>query len=115
MFLKLLFRTFVLPSRKRDWKQEDYATKATETAEITEKYKTLVGGPSEPLSPAETKFCPRCHVAVAQLRRTNRGTEIIQHGKVLVTVGNNVLTTKDGKEMRGFPLRCPNGHTVGIE
>lgn len=79
-----------------------------------DKYKSIIGSPSEPLIPTETKFCPKCHVPVAQVRHTKRGTEIIQHGKVLVTVGSNVII-QNGKRIKGFPFECPNGHTVRIE
>ena len=78
-----------------------------------DKYEAIIG-PSEPLTVAETKFCPRCHVPVAQVSHTKRGTEIIQNGRVLITVGSNVMIGKDGKETTGFPIQCPNGHTVRI-
>ena len=79
-----------------------------------DKYAGIIG-PSKPLIPTETKFCPQCHVPVAQVRRTKRGTEIIQNGKVLITVGANVIVGKDGKKKTGFTIRCPSGHTVRIE
>jgi len=78
-----------------------------------DKYESIVG-PSVPLIPTETVFCPKCHVLVAQVRHTKHGTEIIQNSKVLVIAGSNV-TIQDGKEIKGFPIRCPNGHIVRIE
>lgn len=79
-----------------------------------DKYAGVIG-PSVPLIPAETKFCPQCHIAVAQVRYTKRGTEIIQNGKVLLTVGGNVIISATGKESTGFPIRCSNGHIMVIE
>jgi len=104
-FICLLFSSFVFTSRRRD--------RETEGRGVQGKYEALIG-PSEPLVPTEIKFCPRCHTPVAQVRRTKEGMQIIRQGKLLVTVGN-VTITKDGQAMRGFPLRCPNGHTVRIE
>ena len=111
-FIALLFSVFILPSRRIGWEEVGHSL---ETPDEYEKYKALVGGPSEPLVPTETVFCPKCHVAVTQVRHTVQGTEIIQHGKVLVTVGGNVTITKNGQEMKGLPMRCPNGHIVRIE
>lgn len=85
-----------------------------ETPQKRDKYEAIIG-PSEPLPVAETKFCPQCHVAVAQVRHTKRGTEIIQNGRILATVGSNVIVGKGGKDKGGFPIRCPNGHTVRVE
>lgn len=79
-----------------------------------DKYEAIIG-PSKPLIPTETVFCPKCHALVCLLSRTREGIQIIQNGKVLVTVGGNIITTVDGKETKGFPIRCPNGHTVRIE
>jgi len=77
------------------------------------KYEGIIG-PNIPLIPTEPKFCPKCHALVAQVRHAKDGTEIVQRGRVLVTVGSNV-TMQGGKEVKGFPIRCPNGHTVRIE
>ncbi len=79
----------------------------------SDKYRAILGHDSEPLAPTETIFCPKCHVGAGQVRRTKQGTEIIQNGKVPITVGSNVII-EDGKKMRGFPISCPNGHTVRI-
>jgi len=79
-----------------------------------DKYAALIG-PSQPLIVGKTVFCPKCHVPVAQVRHTKHGTEIIQNGRVLVTVGSNVMIGKDDKKTTGFPIQCPNGHTVRIE
>lgn len=115
-FVILLFSVFLLPTRKRDLRQRDSPETPSEEGTSERKiYETLLGSPSEPLLPAETKFCPICHFLVARVRHTKRGTEIIQHGKVLVTVGGNVTIAKDGKRITGFPIKCPNGHTVRIE
>lgn len=104
-FIGLLFSLFIpapKPGKPR-----------TESLRVEQdKYEAIIG-PSKPLIPTGTKFCPQCHVPVAQVRHTKRGTEIIQNGKVLVTVGSNV-TIQDGKETRGFPITCPNGHKVRI-
>lgn len=86
-----------------------------ESKGLSDKYKAILGHDSVPLTPIETKFCPKCHVATAQLRRTKRGTEIIRNGRTIITVGSNVVIGKDGKEKRGFPIKCPNGHVVRIE
>lgn len=104
-FICLLLSSFVFRPSRRD--------RETEGRGVRGKYEALIG-PSEPLVPTEIKFCPRCHAPVAQVRRTKEGMQIIRQGKLLVTVGN-VTITKDGQAMRGFPLRCLNGHTVRIE
>lgn len=103
-FIGILFSVFILPRKPE---------KEVETPDEQDKYESMIG-PSKPLIPIETKFCPKCHRPVAQIRHTKQGTEIIQNGKVLVMVGN--VTTKVGdKETKGFPIRCPNGHIVRIE
>jgi len=89
------------------------APNPNKTRKEGDKYSAIIG-PSVPLIPTEPKFCPRCHALVAQVRHTRQGTEIIQRGRVLVTVGSNV-TMQDGKEVKGFPIRCPNGHQVRVE
>ncbi len=106
-FIALLLSFFV-PTPKHDRQGVKRLVKEHE-----DKYVGIIG-PSEPLIPTETKFCPKCHAAVAQVCHSERGTEIIQHGKVLITVGS-IMTTQGGKKLRGFPFRCPNGHTVRIE
>lgn len=86
-----------------------------ETDNKETKYRNIVGHKSEPLiAPSETKFCPKCHVAVAQLRRTKDGIQIVRNGVALVTFGSNLII-QNGKEVRGFPINCPNGHVVRIE
>jgi len=105
-FMGLLFLMLIPVPRRTKPRRESLR-------EERDKYEAIIG-PSEPLTVAETKFCPRCHVPVAQVRHTKQGTEIIQNGRVLVTVGSNVMIGKDGKETMGFPIRCPNGHTVRI-
>ncbi|MBA7676953.1 hypothetical protein ES703_85199 [subsurface metagenome] len=105
-FIGLLFPLFLpapRPSKPR-----------IETPQKWDKYVGIIG-PSEPLTVAETKFCPKCHQPVCQVRRTKQGVEIIQNGRVLVTVGSNIMISKNGKKETGFPIRCPNGHTVRIE
>ena len=109
-FMVLLCRTF-MPHKQRERVQD---TRSPEAEDISGKYEALVG-PSEPLVPTETVFCPKCHVVAAQIRRTSRGTEIIQHGRVLVTVSGTRTVTKEGRTVTGFPIQCPHGHTVVIE
>lgn len=108
----LLF-TLILPRRPE--RLQERQDKRRESQHEQDKYMSIIKQPSVPLIPTEAKFCPTCHRLVCQLRQTKRGTQIIQNGKVLVTVGVNIITTVDGKEEKGFPIRCPNGHIVRIE
>ena len=62
---------------------------------------------SVPLLPAIPHFCSVCHMLVANTRKTDRGMQIIQNGKVLVTI--------KGKETSDFPISCPNGHKVVLK
>jgi len=78
------------------------------------KYDALIG-PSEPLLPTEPVFCPKCHVLAANIRRTKEGIQIVQNNKALVTIGANVIIRRAGKAKTGFPIRCPNGHTVEVQ
>lgn len=110
-FIGLLFSVLILPSKSRSREGIDYRPEI----DNPDKYEALLGQPSGPLCPIETKFCPRCHVALCQVSRTKQGIQIIQHGKVLVTVGGNVTVTRDGRETTGFPVKCPSGHIVRIE
>jgi len=110
-FSGLLF-TLILPRRPE--KLQEGQGKG-ESQQEQDKYMNIIKQPSVPLIPTETVFCPKCHVPVAQVRHTKQGTEIIQNGKVLITVGANIIAGKGGREAKGFPIRCPNGHTVRIE
>lgn len=103
-FIGVLFSVFILPRKQ-----------VLETPDEQDKYQEILGQPTVPLIPTEAKFCPECHALVCQIRRTKRGTQIIQSGRVLITAGSITTVKKDGKETRGFPMRCPNGHTVRIE
>lgn len=79
------------------------------------KYDRLIGPSVKLIAPDESKFCPKCHVLVAQLRHTDKGTQIIQDGRVRLTFAGNITRGKDRREERGFPITCPNGHRVRIE
>lgn len=78
------------------------------------KYDGLIG-PTEPLVAGEPLFCPKCHIFVARIGHTEKGTQIVRNNKVLMTVGDNITIGVDGKAVKGFPIRCPNGHVVGVE
>lgn len=116
-FILLIFTTFFLPAPRRERPapiRSDFKTEEDYQKEF-EKYRNLVGESEELLGGIETKFCPKCHVPVTQFRRTEKGLQIIKGNKVTVTIGNNVTVRAGGKEERGFPMRCPNGHSVRIE
>lgn len=106
-FIGLLFSLFIPAPRPN-------APRPETLREEEDKYEAIIG-PSEPLTVVETRFCPKCHQPVCQVRRTKQGVEIIQNGRVLVTVGGNIMISKNGKRETGFPIRCPDGHTVRIE
>ncbi len=94
--------------------QTRYRKETSREEPVNHKYASFIG-PSEPLIPTEPCFCPKCHVLVASLRRTKEGIKIIQNNRVLVTVGGNFTTSEGGKVRTGFPMKCPNGHTVEVQ
>lgn len=106
-FLRILTTTFLIPKVRHSYKPE---TKE----ELDKKYNNFMGPSVEVIGGVETAFCPKCHAPVAQLRRTKQGVQIIRDGKVMLTFAN-VTINAGGKEQRGFPINCPNGHTVRIE
>jgi len=79
------------------------------------KYDNMLGQPTaEIVSGIQPVFCPECHQLVAYTRKTNRGLEIFQDGKKLVTVGGNVSISANGRRQSGLPFKCPAGHRVMI-
>ena len=107
-FLCLFARVFLVPHRQQK------KPPLRESVEDSTKYASLVGLSVEVISGVEPVFCPKCHVLAAQIRQTNQGTEIILNGKRVITIGGNIIIGKNGKKQTGFPVRCPNGHTVTI-
>jgi len=85
-----------------------------ETEQEWDKYGNIIGHASEPLIPTESYFCPVCHVFVAHLRRDGDKVQIIENNKVVLTTANIVVVGKSGKEIKGLPISCPNGHSVRI-
>jgi len=57
----------------------------------------------------ETIFCPKCHKEVCQIRQGENGTEIVQDGKVLLSLGN-----VDFLANNSVILKCPDGHDVPV-
>lgn len=109
-FLLVLLRLF-LPDRSKPKPNEPEIP--DEQLNSKDRYYTLIG-PSAPLIAAEPFFCPKCHTLVAYLRHTEGGVQVIRNNRVLLTVGSNVVVKRGGKTRRGFPLKCPNGHTVEV-
>lgn len=56
----------------------------------------------------ESVFCPKCHKLVAQKRVTEERVELVQNGKVLLSLSKQSHGNKIG-------VKCPSGHNVKVE
>ena len=80
------------------------------------KYAQILNEPSTALvAPDEVVFCPKCHVAVATIKHTDEGTQIIRKGHVVMAISGMQTKTSNGEMVNGFPIQCPNGHQVIVE
>jgi hypothetical protein len=53
-------------------------------------------------------FCPKCHKPAAQIKRTEEKVEVLQNGKVLLSLSAQSRGVKIG-------TKCPDGHHVDVE
>ena len=106
-FVVLLFR-LVIPSIRLERRVPE--------SQEPDKYERILGHPSHPLvTPDEIKFCPVCHIAVAGVKHTKHGTQIIQNGHVAINMGRVTVITAKGDRVKGFATQCRNGHQVVIK
>lgn len=55
----------------------------------------------------EIKFCPKCHREAFRLMKNERGYQVLQNGKPLVTLGDNSTCS--------ISIGCPSGHPVKLK
>lgn len=58
----------------------------------------------------ESIFCPKCHRLTGRIERGNGSTKIIQNGKVLISLSDNI--TLQGSKIS---LKCPVGHSAVLD
>jgi len=63
-------------------------------------------------------FCHKCHQLTAQVMEKDGKTLIMQHGKVLISMANNVIVKGSGlppvSRSNSVSVKCPCGHSVPI-